>query len=284
MRAIVVVVSIALLVVLAGVLTGCGATVRGAAADAPRIATPIVVDEALKAGEDAQTRQRFERVLDTPEMVAVIREVARVAVASALTESTTGDSKRRVDEMSDALATALADHLRRDVIPALITSVKAEMTEEQMHRMTIAVASMASAATRAAMKEASSEIPDTIGPAVRTSMAAELKSPELRESLRIIASDMAREAVLSSQRAMNEESLSGPGIVDRMRRMLSLSLFLALASGVVAVALFAFIMNQRRRSQRYRKAILELIDRLSATKGDDDAYSARMRRMMELIT
>jgi hypothetical protein len=69
-----------------------------------------------------------------------------------------------------------------------------------------------------------------------------------------------------------------------MRRMLSLSLFLALASGVVAVALFAFIMNQRRRSQRYRKAILELIDRLSATKGDDDAYSARMRRMMELIT
>jgi len=281
MRAIVVVVSIVLL----GVLAGCGATVRGAAADAPRIATPIVVDEALKAGEDAQTRQRFERVLETPEMIAAIREVARTAVASALEESTADDSKRRVEEMSNILAIALADHLRREVIPALIGSVKEEMSAEQVHRMTIVVAAMAADATRAAMREASNEIPESIAPAVRTSLAQELKSPELRDSLRIIASDMAHEAVLSSQRAMNEESLTGgPGLLDRMRRMLTLSLFIALAAGIISVAFAAHILRMRRRAKRYRKAIIELIDRLSSTKLDDATYSARMRRMMELIT
>ncbi len=280
-------------------LSGCRARLNSAVAEAPRKAVPVAIDEVLIAGEDPAIRARFTRaiavLLETPEMQRAIGEVAKAAVAGAFDQASTEESQQRIAELTKVVSSALAESLAQDVVPAVMSSARASLDEglspEEVNRIESVVTSMTSAATRAAMRAAASEIPTTVGPAVRQSLAQELQSAELRAALSVVVNEAARQAVASSRQAMVDLRAEGiasgtPGPIEGMRLT---AIRLGWVGVIVAAAIFAglaaWFVHSRRRAQRYRAVLKELIaDRAALAKeAGDDPDPARVRRLLEML-
>jgi hypothetical protein len=280
-------------------LTGCRARLNSAIAEAPRKAVPAAIDEVLIAGEDPVIRARFTRaiavLLETPEMQRAIAEVAKVAVAGAFDQATTEESEQRIKELTKVVSSALAESLAQDVVPAVMSSAREslndELSPEEVSRLEGVVTTLTSTATRAAMRAAASEIPTTVGPAVRQSLAQELRSAELRAAVSVVVNEAARQAVASSRQAMVDLRAEGiasgtPGPIEGMR--LTAIRFAWLGMIVVAalvVGLAVWFVRSQRRAKRYRAVLKELIaDRAALAKeAGDDPDRARVRRLLELL-
>jgi len=280
-------------------LTGCRARFSSAVAEAPRKAVPATVDELLIAGEDPEIRERFTKaiavLLTTPEMQRAIGEVAKAAVAGAFDQASTEESKARIADLTKVVSSALAESLAEDVVPAVMSSARAslndELSPEEVKRLEGVVVALSSAATRAAMRAAATEIPTTVAPAVRQSIAQELQSAELRAAMAVVVSDVTRQAVISSRQAMydvRDEGIAAgkPGPIEGMRRTaIRLSWLAAIAGAAIVLGLGIWFVHSRRRAKRYRAVLRELIeDRATLAKqAGNDPDPARVRRLLELL-
>jgi hypothetical protein len=280
-------------------LSGCRARLNSAIAEAPRKAVPAAIDEVLIAGEDPAIRARFTRaiavLLETPEMQRAIAEVAKAAVAGAFAQASSEESKQRVAELTKVVSSALAESLAQDVVPAVMSSARAslndELSPEEVSRLEGVVTSLTTTATRAAMRAAASEIPATVGPAVRESLAQELQSAELRAAVSVVVTDAARQAVIASRQAVVDVRDQGiasgkPGPIEGMRRTaLRFAWVGSIVVAAILVGLAAWGLRSRRRAKRYRAVLKELIaDRAALAKEPgDDRESARVRRLLELL-
>src|SRR5262249_50264979 len=107
---------------LSALLAGCGATVRSAAREAPRIAVPIVIDEKLNLLEDPVIRERIERFMSTPEVQRMIHEAAATAMAGALDQISSEDESARLARVGNEVAVALSRTLAEIVNEQIVTN------------------------------------------------------------------------------------------------------------------------------------------------------------------
>jgi len=109
------------------VTSGCGASVRSAARDVPRLATPIVIDESIHSFEEPEVRERVARIMGSPEMQSAFREAAAAAVAGGVGQLATADVDARAARLTDAVAKSLvrgaSAEIPRTLAPALRQSI-----------------------------------------------------------------------------------------------------------------------------------------------------------------
>jgi hypothetical protein len=225
-------------------------------AEAPRRAIPVAVDETLKAGEDEQVRQRIARILATPEVKSAIADAMKVAVAAIFEGATTESSEGRVAELTRVVTDALAEDLEHHVVPAALAGAQRSI---DAHALEGSVAAIVAVATNAALREAAKDIPTTLAPAARESLARELRSPDLRQALATIVGDATREFLVATRGAVtqvreaNEET--GSGLVVNGRRVLALSWLVAVGLGVLSLSLAAAALRMWRQNRRYKQAL-----------------------------
>jgi hypothetical protein len=253
---------------------GCAARARSLAADLPRTAVPATIDETLKAGEDAPTRDRVAQILATPEMHRAIEDVAKTAVVGALDGLNDEESKERIAALTSELTKAFADGIRR------------ELSRGDRVALEGAVASLAAAGTRGALRSAADEIPTTVAPAVRQALVTQLADPELRDAVSGMVGHTATRAVASTGEAVAEATATNKaegrdGILAQLKRTVTRSLLLAVALGVCAAAVLAWGLRMRRRSKRYKE--LAIAHALTKANADEPA-EARLQRLIELLS
>lgn len=289
-------------ILLALLLVGCGATVRSAANDVPRIAVPIAVDETLKTLEDAQTRERVARVMATPEMQRAVQDFGVAMVRGALESGTEPAAREQLRRLAAGLADdftrTLADQLTREVIPAARASLTQPLSpeeEERLHALTKGVAdefshalgleltrevipaaraslvgplspeqekaldktlsTVAGDMTRASLRVAAEEVPNSIGPAMRRSLAMELRSPELREAIAQTMADVTRETLTRSRAVIREMQTQPhePGLIERLDRLLNLAWAMTIGVAVGLGVLFVRALSVYRRDDSARR-------------------------------
>jgi hypothetical protein len=203
-------------------LAACGATVRSAAVQVPRIAVPVAIDEALKSFGDADTQARIADMMATPEMQRIVREFG-VAMAQGGID---GASSQEMNERFTRLSVIAGEGLAR------------------------ALASAADSMTRTWMRASADELPDTIGPALRRSLVTELRSPELQGAIAETVANITRQALTSSR-----DVIAGlpaqphvTGLVDRIDHLLTLVWVLAIAFAAGAGVLFVKAITSKRRA------------------------------------
>lgn len=226
-------------------LSGCGAAIRSAAASAPRTAVPVAIDEMFRAMEDPDTRQRMERVMATPEVQRVIRQITAAVVASALEETSSEGEREHLDELMTAVTTTVA-HVLADALREPVAD-----------------------ATRTAIRTASDEIPETLAPSLRRSLTTELRSPELREAVGGLTAEVTRQALVSSKEAVAklDERQRASGLLDRVHVLISLSWALAIGACVGALGLLAWTIHIRKRTKRFQAAVVHLL--LTKSEGEE---------------
>jgi hypothetical protein len=195
-------------------LAGCAAGVRSAAAEAPRVAVPVVVDESLKSLEDTGNRERIDRILATPEMQGVIRDAAGSATRGAIA----GAAEER-EVMVGAIDEAVGVATR-----TAVRSVAAESPETLTPAMREAlVSTLTSPDVRAALDGLTAE-------ATRTALLS------------------SRDVIVQ----LHEES-EGPGLVAKLQRVVVGSLVAALVLGASACGLLAWALRLRVRTRELRE-------------------------------
>jgi hypothetical protein len=202
-------------------VAGCGATVRSAALEVPRIAVPAAIDETLKSLRDVDIQARISGVMGAPEMQRVVREFGAAIAQGGID----GASSHEMNERFARLSNTAAESLVR------------------------ALGAAADSMTRTWMRAAADELPDTIGPAVRKSLVTELRSRELREAIAQTVADVTREALISSRDAIRELQTQphAIGLVERIDHLVTLVWVLAVAFAAGAGVLFLKAMITRRR-------------------------------------
>jgi len=253
--------------------TGCAGQIKEISAEAPRVAVPVTVDEMLKAGEDARNRERLARILDTPEMHRAIEDVTRTATA----------------ELSKELAKGVRKELAPAVVAGVVDSMRTELSQNDRRAIADAVASLAAGSTRAVLRSAADEIPETVAPAMSRALTQELQDRELRDALTGLVSEMTRQALISARDAIAEaqvqnEATGRVGVLQQVRRGLTLSWFLAFGLGFAAVFVLAYSLRLRRRTKRFRSALVETLSQQQKHDGHaDESDAARVQRLVELL-
>lgn len=268
-------VGLAILCAASMLMAGCGSTVRTAAYDVPRIAVPITIDETIGALEDPVTRERIARVLATPEMRRAIEEIAASATRGALAEASTEQVDARLEELVVRLTATFSRAFIGDLREELGEAAASPEYAAAQRRIERDLSSLVAAATRSSLRTAAEELPETIGPAVRTSLVNELRSPELREGLAITVSEITRQTLVSSRdviREMRAEAdTAGVGSVfDQFRQMVALAWSASIVLVAALFALLAWALQTRRRTKRFRAAVLDIFERKKKGTIDDE--------------
>lgn len=234
--------------------TSCAPAIERASRNVPRTATPVVIDESIKALEDQHTRERLEKVMATPELQQTIRELAAAAAPGVLDGLDSDESKARIQDFSKALVAALVEELR----PAMRDAVQQALSKDVQAQLDRMVADMASQATHSVMQTAATDVPTTISPAMRAALAENLGAPEVRNAAAATAHDIAKSALLGSREAIIEvqkaqEQTEGP--VQRMARFLDRAGILLAVFSVLFIGLVAFgMLSLRSRAIRAEQA------------------------------
>jgi hypothetical protein len=257
--------ALAILVAASMILVGCGATVRSAAQDVPRIAVPIMIDETLRSFEDPATRERVARVLATPEMRRAIQEVTAAAMDGALAKSSSEQVDARLDEIVGRLTAAFSRALL-EVLRGELGGIGSPEYVAAEHRIEQDLSNAVAGATRSALRTAADEIPETVGPSVRKALVNELQSPELRAALAVTVAEISRQAIGSSRDVIiemqREAAKAGrPSVFDQLGQMVTLAWGATLVLGAALLALLAWVLQTRRRTKRFRAAMLGILAR-----------------------
>jgi hypothetical protein len=265
-------------------LAGCGATIRSAASEAPRVAVPIVIDETVKSMEDPAMRERVARVMATPEMQQVIRQIAAAATAGALDEASTDGESARLARVGGtvmkAISRALVEVLTEDVITEPNSRVALQKLEAGIVHTT-------ALATKVAVRAAGEEIPQTLGPAIGNSLATELESPELRTALSSAVADSTKAAFSGVRQQIidiREPKKPGkpPTLLQRLGNAIMGAWLLAFVLGAGLVALLTWGVNARQRAGRYHAALLALVSKQSGAETEGTAEE-RVRTLVDAL-
>jgi hypothetical protein len=120
----------------AAIASGCGVSVRSAATEVPRIATPAVIDASLGSFEDPQVRERVARVMGTPEMQQAVRDAAAAAVSGGVREFLTTAMDARATQVAESVAGALvrggAAEIPRTLAPAVRQAIVESLDSPDM--------------------------------------------------------------------------------------------------------------------------------------------------------
>lgn len=191
-------------ILLSLLLMGCGATVRSAANEVPRIAVPITVDEALKTLEDPQTRERVARVMATPEMQRAVQDFGIAVLRGAVEGGSGTEARERLRGLAAGLADdftrTLAEQLSREVVPAVRSSLAQPLSAEEEARFQALTAGLSDQFAHALGLELTREVI----PAARASLVRPL-SPEQEKALSDALSEVAGDATRASLRVAAEE-------------------------------------------------------------------------------
>ncbi len=269
-------------------VTGCGATIRSAAVDVPRAATPVVVDEGLKSLEDEKNQLRLAALLATPEMQDALRGLAATFARGAVSDMTSAEGSQQLAAattvIADALFRAMEQRIATEGVALASSLSRAALgeafTPANRRAMAATIASMTTTATRAAMRAAADEIPTTLGPAVRASISNELRSPDLNEAMASTARTVAREAIFGSRDALSnlQSREQGPTLQQRAMRVLTTTWVLAFLLGAIALGLLVWLQALRARTRRYLRDRAIVADLLTKTikASEGKPWSAEM--------
>ncbi len=191
-------------ILLSLVLMGCGATVRSAADEVPRIAVPVTIDATLKALEDEQTRERVARVMATPEMQRAVQDfgvaVLRGAVEGGSDPEASERLRRLAARLADDFTRTLSEQLTREVIPAVRASLAQPLSADEEARFQALTGGLSDQFAHALGLELTREVI----PAARASLLRPL-SPEQEKALSDALSEVAGDATRKSLQVAAEE-------------------------------------------------------------------------------
>jgi len=226
--------------------------------EVPREATPIVIDAALGKLDEAETKRRMERLLASPEMRAVEREL--------------------VAGMVDGSVAALGDRDRQERIGALSLRYAAQMVRGLSREIARSVSDtgLGSAASEAMTEQ--------LGPAVQTvlrenigpGIAEALKDEEVHAALGATARVLGREMILGANEALTKiqegKGSNDGSLLGRVGELASggakVATALAWVLGAIVVVLGVWIVKLLAQTKKYRD---ESEQREAATRLMDEA-------------
>ncbi len=215
---------------------GCGC------ASSVKEATKGATTGTTEAMEEPENRQRVLSTVESPEIQAAVRDLAADATsgaASVITDEKSAEQIRRFAvEVARAAASAAVD--------AALTQTS---SPENQRRMQQSAVTMAESVTQASMSRLADDLPRTVGPAmgqvVRDDVAPSLRqlasSPDTRAAFSSAIYEAARQAVLGSNEATAELERSKPkkGLLARASSAMTEG---GLVLGVAFVVLLATIV------------------------------------------
>jgi hypothetical protein len=214
---------------------------------------PAAVDETLNTLDDPGTRTRIADVMGTPEMQRAMSELGAAASQGVIQDFSSEQTDARLDALTGRLTEAFTRALARGMA-------------EQERALTGAVEVATTTATHAAMRAAADEMQKSFGPAVRESLVAALRSPDLRAAL----DETVVDATVSAKTALNGGELPERPLLARLQNLVTFAWWIAAAS-LVALLAFAVraLRGRRRRAEVQRRAIAEefVAHAVEASKG-----------------
>jgi hypothetical protein len=242
-----------LLGALALLLSGC---LNGSVRSATSAAVPVVVDESLTSFEDPRNRERFEKIIASPEMQGAIQHTAQALVEGALEPGPTGTGAY-VETLTDSMADILARDIRDRILPATVAGIRDSLntafTDADRRAAFRLLDAAVAEATASAIRSASSEIPRSFVPAMRTSMVDSLNAPEVHAALASITADATRTALVSSRDLITElrERDQGTGpvyqLVNHVQRMLERVIVITFLVGALLGSVLVWASRYVRR-------------------------------------
>ena len=263
--------------------TGCAAPVAELSAEIPKAATPAVVEAGLDTLEDPNTRLRMARLLATPEMRAIQRELAAGLLDAAL--ATLGEEERiaRIDALTSRAVARMLRGAAREVPPlaasvtrgAVDGALDAALDPARSKALQRSVSDVVATTVRSAArgiddagiaKSVSSAMTEQIGPALEATLrddvtpglAATLGDERLHRALGATAHVLGREMVLGVTEALAQQK-PPPASGSLLSRLTNVAqegarLFGSAAWVLVAlvVLLFAWIVKLLVQTRRYR--------------------------------
>jgi hypothetical protein len=191
------------LLLLFGVLAGCGSILRQASEEVPRAATPAVVDSGLEQLEDPKVRARIAAIMQTPEIKAALDAAAAEIANGAVGGLTRDDAQARLDRLATALvastARALAQSVRTELVPATREVVRG-LSDADKKAITDAV----SAGTQAITKDVAQTLGTELPPALGKTIATSLEKPEVRAQFEDVVRQVAKSSALGAAEAASE--------------------------------------------------------------------------------
>jgi hypothetical protein len=175
-------------------------------------------------------------------------------------------------EQTDARLTALTGRLTEAFTQALARAVA-----QQQHALAGAVDEATTTATHAAMRAAAEDMQNSFGPAVRESLVAALRSPDLRASL----DETVVDATVSAKTAMNGGELPDRPLLTRLQNLITFAWCIAAAS-LVALAVFAVrtLRGRGRRAEVQRRAVAEELVAHAIESSKGKPWSDELRQML----
>ena len=241
-------------VLLGGLALLLSGSLSGSVRSATSAAVPVVVDESLTSFEDPRNRERFEKIIASPEMQGAIQETARALVNGALEP---GPSGTYVQTLTDSMADILARDIRDRILPATIAGMRDSLSKAFTDADRRAVFRLLDAAvteaTAAAIRSASSEIPRSFVPAMRASLVDSLNAPEVHAAIASLTADATRTALVSSRDVITElherDENSGPvfKLVDHVQRMLERVIVVTFLVGALLGSVLVWASRYVRR-------------------------------------
>ncbi len=225
-------------------LTGCAGMIQKAAVEAPRVATPIVIDETLKAFEAEANRQRVATILATPEMQQAMRELGSAVGDGAMADLSDDAARARVEEFAKSITEVVARTMTTEV---LSTANRRALQDT--------VRGLVATATDQAAHTLASEVTSTLAPALQTAIADGLRSPDVNDALGTTTRTLSREAVIGTRSAMAEmqKQDNGVSIKGRIMRALARTWIVAFLLGALSLALLLALLVLRSRAARYKR-------------------------------
>jgi hypothetical protein len=245
----------------AWLVSGCGMPIIK---EATKQATAGALDQGIVSLEDAKTRQRVADLVASPEMQAAMRDIAAGFTNGVTGSLSNEETLRRLALLTNVLATTAA----RAAVDATLADVGSAENQRRMQEMAVGTAT---AATRAAMQEMSTQLAAmmmSLGPVLRTTLSEDvapgmrdvLGSNDVRGALSGVAFEMARQAVLGSNQAMAdlEKTRKKTGMIARIGGMFEgLSWLLPVLLAISVATIVILLARGRIRSRSEKKDVVE---------------------------
>ena len=263
--------------------TSCAAPVSQLAAEIPKKATPAAIESGIDTMSDPVTRRRLERILASPEMRDLQRDIVAGLLDGTLTTLTEKEREERISAFTTRALTGTLRLLAAEAPPlgagltrgavngaldaALSPARSGKIADQLGLVMGQSVEAAAGAFKKAAVaKEISSAMTDDLGPAMRKTLAdnvgpglaAALQNEDFQRALGTTARTLGRELTLGVTEALAQQK-PPPDTGSVLSSLTGLAhqgaqLFGSAAWVLVLVicALFAWILKLLAQARRYR--------------------------------
>jgi len=234
---------------------GCAIPTRIAAMNSEIIpqVTPVVFDSGLRAMADPVNELRVQRMLASPEVKAIQRELVSGLLDGSLAALEEKQRGARIGELSGRYAVTMVRALSREVVPA-VKGAAAEALNAPSTGISPAIAGAMTGELGPALQKV---LRDNLGPG----LAEALGSEEVNRALGATARVMGREMVLGANEGLTtihaNKPNNGPTLLDSVSSLAaqgtSLAKVLAWLGGAAAVLLGIWVVRLLTQRRRYRR-------------------------------